>query len=210
MKIEHNLIKSWAGEVFTEMGKIFSQDKVDIFKKNFDENYESIDPEVISPCIEKLAQAELDYTTPGDRGLGRLTETLPRLGAYFREPIAKLDDSDHEKLEALITRIITKGYIFVSIVHSKPKEEISAKTGEQVYEEWVPKIFTFDLSNISNNAGGLLLAVTKNDLDEIKKFFSQHDMKVVGFFSTDKTDDILMHYMIAGVSLYFIEKLKVD
>lgn len=210
MKIEHNLIKNWTGEVFTEMGKIFSQDKVDIFKKNFDENYESIDPEVVSPCIEKLVQAELDYTTPGDRGLGRLTETLPRLGAYFREPIAKLDDINHEKLDALITRIITKGYIFVSIVHSKPKEKISTKTENQLYEEWIPKIFTFDLNNISNNAGDLLLAVTKNDFDEIKNFFNQYGMRASGFFSRDKSDDILMHYLIAGASLYFIEKLKVD
>lgn len=209
MKIEHNLIKNWAEEVFTEMGKIFSQEKVDIFKKNFDENYKSIDPEIINPCIEKFVQAELDYTTPGDRGLGRLTETLPRLGAYFREPIAKLDELNREKLDALMTRIITKGYVFVSIVHSKPKEEISAKTGEQVYEEWVPKIFTFDLSNISNNAGDLLLMVTKNDLDEIKNFFNQNDMGAGGFFSKDKSDDIMMHYLIAGVSLYFIEKLKI-
>jgi hypothetical protein len=41
-------------------------------------------------CFSKYISSELDSQTPGDRGLGRLSTEIPRLGAYFRKPISRL------------------------------------------------------------------------------------------------------------------------
>lgn len=210
MKITQHDLKKYADEIFAEMSKILSADKIDALKKNFDKNNENIIPDTINYCVEKFVQTELDFITPGDRGIGRLTEALPRLGAYFRNPFSNLEKTELNKLDTLITKPIIKGYLFSAVINGQPKEKALSFTDEELYREWIPKIFTFNLSNISDNAGDLLLAITKNDLDEIKSFFSQHNMRAGGFFSRDKTDGILMSYIIAGVSLYYIEKLKTN
>lgn len=208
MNITHQDLKKYTDEIFTEMCNIFNPDKINIIKNNFDENYKDTTPEAMSQCIEKFTQAELDYVTLGNRGIGRLTETIPRLGSYFRNYFSKLDEIKQEELDTLITKLITKGYIFVPMFYGKPKEQTMSFTSDELYQEWIPKIYTFNLDVISDDAGKLLLAVTEKDINDIKNFFNQHNMKGGGLFSKDKTDDILNHYLIAGVSLYFIEKLK--
>lgn len=208
MKITQQDLKKYADEIFAEMSKIFSADKIDIFKKNFNKNYESISPDTINYCVEKFIQAELDFTAPGDRGIGRLTETLPRLGAYFRNSLSNFEKTELDKLDTLITKLITKGYLFSAVINGQPKEKTLSFTNENLYQEWIPKIFTFNLNVVSDNAGNLLLAITEKDLQQTKASFHSHNIRGGGFISRDKTDDILMHYVIAGVALYFIEKLK--
>ena len=208
MKIIQQDLKEYADEIFAEMSKIFSADKIDIFKRNFNKNCEGISPDTINYCVERLVQTELDFITPGSRGIGRLTEALPRLGAYFRDPISNLEKTELNKLDTLITKLITKGYLFSAVINGQPKEKTLSFTGEELCREWLPKIFTFNLNVISDNAGNLLLAIAEKDLQQIKDYFHSHNMRGGGFFSKDKSEDILMHYIIAGVSLFFIEKLK--
>ncbi len=208
MKISQEKLQEYAEEVFTEMSKIFSVDKIDTFKKNFNKNYESISPDVISNCVEQFVQAELDFITPGERGIGRLTEALPRLGAYFRGTLSNLEKIELDKLDTLIKKLIIKGYLFSAIINGQPKEKTLSSSNEELYRQWIPKIFTFNLNVISNNAGNLLLTITENDLQKIKDLLHLHNMRGGGLFNRDKTEDILMHYIIAGVSLYYIEKLK--
>ena len=171
MKITQEDLKEYADEIFAEMSKIFSADKIDAFKKNFDKNNESISLDTINYCIEKFAKTELDFITPGDRGIGRLTETLPRLGAYFRNPLSNLEKTELNKLDTLITKLITKGYLFSAVINGQPKEKTLSFTGEELCREWLPKIFTFNLNVISDNAGNLLLAIAEKDLKKIKASF---------------------------------------
>lgn len=208
MKITQQDLANYSDEIFAEMSKIFSTDKIDIFRKNFNKNYEGISPDTINYCIEKFVQAELDFTTSGNRGIGRLTETLPRLGAYFRNSLSNLEKIKLGELDTLITKLITKGYLFSAVINGQPKEKTLSFTKEQLYQGWIPKIFTFNLNVISDNAGNLLFAIAEKDLQQIQAFFHSHNMKGGSLFSKDKTEDILMHHVIAGVSLYYIEKLK--
>jgi hypothetical protein len=41
-------------------------------------------------CMNLPVMAELDYHTPGDRGLGRLSTEVPRLGGHCRKSLAQL------------------------------------------------------------------------------------------------------------------------
>jgi len=208
MKITQQDLKKYVDEIFAEMSKIFSAEKIDAFGENFNKNYASISVETINYCIEKFVQAELDFITPGNRGIGRLTETLPRLGAYFRNSLSNLEKTKLDKLDILITRLITKGYLFSAVINGQLKEKTLSFTNKNLYQEWISKIFTFNLNVISDNAGNLLLAITEKDLQQIRASFRSHNMHGGGLFSKNKSEDILMHYIIAGVSLYYIEKLK--
>jgi len=208
MKINQQKLKEYIDEIFVEMGKIFSTNTIDISKKNFNKNYKSINTNTINHCVEKFVQAELDFVTPGNRGIGRLTESLPRLGAYFRDYFSNFKETELNKLDILITKLIIKGYLFSAAINGQPKEKVLSFSNQELYKEWIPKIFTFDINVISDNAGKLLLAITENDLRQIKDFFRLHNMRSKRLFSKDKLEYILMQYIIAGVSLYYIEKLK--
>jgi hypothetical protein len=208
MKITHKDLEKYTEELFIGIGNILSADNAAAIKKNFEDSYKNADPKNMSQCIEKFIQTELDYETHGNRGIGRLTDTMPRLGAYFRNSFSELDEVSQNELGILITKLIAKGYIFIPMSNSKPKEKTLSFTSDELYKEWIPQIYTFKLTVLSENVWNLLLTITEKDFENIKNFFNKHNMKGGGLFSKDKTDDILNSYLIAGVALYFIENLK--
>jgi len=208
MKITQKDLEKYAEELFIGIGNILSVDNATAIKKNFEDSYKNTDPKNMSQCTEKFVQTELDHETSGDRGIGRLTDTMPRLGAYFRSSFSELDEVSQNELGILIAKLIAKGYIFIPMSNSKPKEKTLSFTDDELYKEWIPQIYTFKLNVMSENVWNLLLAITEKDFKDIKNFFDKHNMKGGGLFSKDKTDDILNSYLIAGVALYFIENLK--
>jgi len=208
MEITHKDLEKYTEELFTGISDVLNADNASILKKNFEDSYKNANPKNMSQCIEKFIHAELDYETPGDRGIGRLTDTMPRLGAYFRNSFLGLDEVSQNELSILMAKLIAKGYIFISISNSKPKEKTLSFTDDELYKEWIPQIYTFNLNVLSENVWNLLLTITEKDFEDIKNFFNKHNMKGGGLFSKDKTDDILNSYLIAGVALYFIENLK--
>ena len=50
-------------------------------------NYESVEY-----CIDKFIKAELDYNTPGNRGLGRISDNVPRFGGFYRKQLINLSN----------------------------------------------------------------------------------------------------------------------
>lgn len=53
-------------------------------------------------CINRFVDAELDFMTPGERGLGRASTYYPRLAAYERKKISRLGMQEHEILSTRI------------------------------------------------------------------------------------------------------------
>lgn len=202
MNVTIKQIEQYAKEMLSEMDKYF--ESTEKFSKIFEEGRESISPENISYCLDKYLQAEFDYSTPGNRGLGRMSDHWPRLAAYFRSAFSKLDAEGVNKLEAQITTLIVKSYLFAIIISDKPAEK-PRYTGEQMFEKWIPKIYTFELSTMSEKARNMLFAIVQNDYEGIKSFFIEHGMKP-GFFGGDKTDDILTGYVAAGLVMRLVEK----
>jgi hypothetical protein len=203
MKLTSKDFENYAGEMLTTMGEYL--ESTDKFKEKFEQSKENISPERINYCLEKFLHAEFDYQTAGNRGLGRMTEHWPRLAGYFRGAFSKLSPEKNKELDSLITGLIAKCYIFLILISDKPMEQSKLKTGEQLYEKWIPQIYTFDLSGMGDNVGNLLFALIEKDHENIKNFFKQNGM-TPGFFGGDKTDEILNGYIAAGIVLRVVEK----
>ncbi len=202
MKVTNKEIEKYANEMLSEMSEYF--ESTEEFKKNFEESKENISPENISFCLEKFLHAEFDHGTPGNRGLGRMSDYWPRLAAYFRSAFSKLDVEEMRKLDAQITALIVKCYLFTILISDKPVEK-SKLSGEELFEKWIPQIYTFDFSSMSENVGNLLFALIQKDHEGIKSFFKEHGMKP-GLFGGDKTDEILNGYVAAGLVMRIVEK----
>ena len=202
MNIDIKYLEKTAEEIFS----IFSEylKSVDFLKKNFEEAKSSISPERINYCLTKFLQAEFDYETPKDRGLGRMTDYTPRLGAYFRKPFSKLSSDKIKELDNLITDLIVKCYLYQVIVPEPVIKKSKVEGGEQLYQRWIPEIYVFDLGRLSDTFRGLLEAVINSNIENIKNFFKVNDI-VPGFFGKNKVDDILFGYMNAGLVLRLAE-----
>jgi hypothetical protein len=104
--------------------------------------------------------------------------------------------------------MIVKCYLFSFLITDKKVEPSNIKTGEQLYEKWIPQIYMFDLSTISDDIINMLFAVIKKDHESIKNFFKQNGMTPGFFGGADKTDEILNGYVGAGLVMRIIDGAK--
>ena len=102
LKCEIKDIEAAAKEILN-----LAESKSEVSSK-FQELQASLQCESLSYCLEKYINSELDSKTPGDKGLGRMTTVIPRLGAYYRKQMAGLQSKDLSELNGLIQRIILR------------------------------------------------------------------------------------------------------
>jgi hypothetical protein len=158
---------------------------------------------IVELCIERFIDAELDFRTPGNRGLGRLSEVLPRYGAYFRRYLRSMPVDELAQVRNLIRNQVLTGYLAVALLNDDEQvAEPKVKRAEDVYISWVPKIY-------SGGCGESLLqaiyACGAHAKTHHEAFLARHRMKGGGIFSTDKTKGILLHYHLAGATLRLVE-----
>src|SRR3989344_623972 len=206
MTVNKEFVSKCGDEMIAELAKLGAKsENLEKLKKNFQASTQNIPLEAIAYCIEKFVQSELDYQTQGSRGLGRSSDHWPRLGAYFRKAFTGLSAEEVKELDVLLTSLVMKCYLFLILVADNPKEVSKTIPSATLYEKWVPQIYTFDFSGMSENTGNLMLAVAHSPLELTKNFLRAHGMKS-GFFGGDKTDEILNGYITAGIALRASEK----
>ena len=205
MKIEQKLIDNCVDETLTVLGKFIKPDHLKRFKDRYRDSSQHILLDNISYCIDKFVQTELDFKTAGERGLGRLTENWPRLGAYFRKQISNMDPKKLEELDSLLTVLIVKCYLFPIITADNVKNTPKVKGADELYEKWVPRMYSFDLSGLGDGLGALFTATLESDFTNVKVFLRENGMNT-GFLEKFKTDMILEQgYTRVGFALRFAE-----
>lgn len=179
------------------------EDKAE-YESKYEKLREVFSPETVGRCIGKFITAELDHEEPGMTGIGRTTETTPRLGAYFREPLSALPEGSRSELSRLMKNIIVRGYLTQALFNKGTAKETPIRKVEELYEKWIPSIYA-PSTRMPIRAWSLLSRVGGKAYSKLKDFLKAHDMKGGGFFSVDKTDDILAHYLLAGFLLRGVE-----
>ena len=173
----------------------------------YDEKYEKLrgafNAVAVGSCIDKFVLAELDFETLGSRGLGRSTEHIPRLAAYFRKQIAALSEGSRSELHSLIQSVMLRGYLSQALFAREfvADPQIS-QAPDELYERWVPSIYAAD---VPPNIWEILSGVGENAYEQLTKFLKRNNMTGGGFLSKDKTDEILRYYILAGWMLRGIE-----
>ena len=121
---------------YTSIKKILENtDKsfLEVMDSNFNQLKLAFNFEAINYCLEKFVDSELDYITQGERGIGRMTNNIPRLGGYFRKQISKLNNEEHEKLYLLIQELLIRGYLARILFVEEKLENAKFKNGELLF-----------------------------------------------------------------------------
>ncbi|GEM_PF-5726194 len=166
----------------------------------------------INYCLNLYIDAELDYETAGNRGLGRVTEAVPRLGAFFRRHISKLSTADLESLRIGMRVQCLLGYMtHVIFLEDEIIADASSLYADELYKEWVPTIYSNIFSELPESAGPVFAMCSEPGTDVLNKFFHDHGMKAGWFQSKNLINGILGYYFIAGLCLRKAEiKLAIE
>ena len=174
-------------------------------ESNFEQFGNNYNCDVLSYCLEKYINAELDFTTPGNRGIGRVSLIVPRYGAYFRRQLLLMSKDDLIKLYNLIQDIILRGYLAHLLFYEESVKISIVLKGEDLFKKWIPGIYSQDLSKMSDHLQKIMTLCTNSAFKNLKDFMVLHKIKGGGFLSKDKTNEILCYYPFAGYGLRLVE-----
>ncbi len=95
-----------------------------------------------SPLVQRLISTEFDTDTPGERGLGRSSTAIPRLGGLFRKKLSSTQSAHALGVE--IERIVLSGFacaaFSLQFLRSGPAESQDLGV-EAVWQRWVPRAY---------------------------------------------------------------------
>ncbi len=156
-------------------------------------------------CFSKYISSELDFRTPGDRGLGRISTEIPRLGAYFRKPMSRLSQSELRDLHGIMQDLMLRGYLTRALLVEAPPKQPVLTTAPELYETWLAGFYSSDPSQMGLNLRAVLASVTDSAFATLNGFFGGHGMRGGGLFREDKTGLISMYYPLGGFGVRTIE-----
>ncbi|HUY36473.1 MAG TPA: hypothetical protein VMV69_27295 [Pirellulales bacterium] len=97
--------------------------------------------------INHFLDSELDFATPGNRGMGRMTENWSRFGGQCRQELKSLPQETVSRLRRAFTDQIVSGYLFAeyllecSLNAAVPRAEFPSGA-EGIFEQWIPTIYS--------------------------------------------------------------------
>jgi hypothetical protein len=185
------------------LGMLKDEERVrKLFNDRFHQLKDAFNAVAIGFCLNKFISAELDYQTAGSRGIGRVTEDVPRFGAYFRKRLSRLSDDAYSELFRLIQEIVLRGYLSQALFAEEFVVTGKYKVPSDLFRAWLPIIYVNDLPE---KEWDLLSRVSCNAIQRLKDFLASNKMTGGWFLSKDKTDEIISKYLAAGWFLRIIE-----
>lgn len=191
-------------ECLAVLSKHFTPEGTGALESNLRQGFSNLSPANADYCLGRFVDAECDFRSVGNRGLGRLTDHVPRLGGHLRHTLSQLHESKLSTLSALVLKLATKCYVFQAIVSESPLNPPLISQSETLFEEWIPGIFSYDLSQASETFKGLLSAVTEAETTSIGTLL-QENLDRRELLDTETLDGILLGYMAAGLTLRLTE-----
>ena len=215
--IEPQSIKNQMVLMFSSIRSTLSEpgeeSTLEVLEVGFKKLISEFNSEAITHCIEKYIEAELDYTTPGSRGIGRMTANIPRFGAYFKKPLLKLSSQELDKLYFLIQDLCIRGYLNSAIYVKWPARSDKLSNKTLLFKEWIPKIYITNPYNVSSEVWDIIKINSMFTIIEVHDFMRKHGMERNGIFnkaskflSGDKVNEILEYYIVAGYTLRAVEE----
>lgn len=167
---------------------------------------ETLNIERLDYCISKYLEAEFDTKTEGVRGLGRTTESVPRLGGYYRKEFSKLGPNTIEELKVVTREILLRGYLVHLMSIDQGNASLSSPAKEEVYKKWIPRIYITGFEEFPELLQNVFLTFTEDPMERFFRILRKNGIEQrVGFFKKDLTVPILVYYAIAGFGLRTIE-----
>lgn len=99
-------------------------------------------------CIEKFVDGEMDHSTPGTRGFGRMSAYIPRFGGFYSKILKNLSKAELEVIKEIISKIIKYGYmksVFLDASIDKKPSKLKPIKDETLFKKWIPEIYVSNL-----------------------------------------------------------------
>lgn len=155
-------------------------------------------------CMNDFVRAELDYETPGKRGLGRTTDLLPRFAGRHRDKCERMDiDGCLVDLGRHFKRHLVCGYMFHEIGAGCTERVKPGLSKTALWEMWIPSIMlrqetieTFYCEHGVSKAQELFFRSTVGSIaDHMSSYVSDVRADV----------EIIQMYFFSGALLRFLE-----
>ncbi len=95
--------------------------------------------------INRFVNAELDFETDGNRGLGRMTDDWARFGGKYRETLRSLDSESIQNLRRAFSDQLLCGYLFAECLLQSAGQAVPRDSfpdgSEGVFQRWIPLIY---------------------------------------------------------------------
>lgn len=195
MLIDNNYINACAEKIASSIkssninGETI-EDQINILKNR------GFNLEALECCINKFVKAEIDFETLGNRGLGRMTDYVPRLGGVFRKEISSMSSSDRERLHNLIQEYIMILYLGMSLLTCIDSFNLKTNAND-LYAKWVPLIYVFPLDRLGEALTYFFNSISSSSLNQLIMFLNENNLTD----NEDKLREIISGYAAAGVSL---------
>ncbi|MGQ9780594.1 MAG: hypothetical protein ACUVRM_12125 [Bacillota bacterium] len=154
--------------------------------------------EAVQSCISKFIDAEMDYLTKGDRGIGRMTTVYPRFAAYYRKQVSRLDQKQCSTLRDLFQDVILCAYIAHTCVSNRAVEGRSVPL-HALFEEWIPVIYGGE-PFLSEAHSQVIMVFTAYAFTQLVDFLDSLRIK------RQKKGSIFVMYAVAGWKLRAVEE----
>ena len=177
--------------------------KYEFLKGDGDRNlraFSCLDKSVANACIYRFVTAELDYVTPGDRGLGRIDTHLPRFAAYHRERLREAGEPLADAVRSAIEQVMMSGYAISVALHKETPVASTPDTVEDVFRAWVLSIYITPLTVVKP-----VIALADTALETAAETAKSNRLVGGGWFRSDKTPTMLAYYAVAGFVLHQTE-----
>ncbi|NBG88924.1 hypothetical protein [Isachenkonia alkalipeptolytica] len=164
----------------------------DIFEKQ--ENLK-----IMEYCIDKFIKAEMELQSSSVRGVGRLTDQIPRFGGVYRKQILHFYKEEIAELEELFKELIYIGYFTHITLYEQFLKTPVCKDQYKLYQMWIMYILGINPQNYPQGIRTIEKA-SKKTRDYIKK---QMDKLEINLSKDEEEvlDKILLFYGFTGFSL---------
>lgn len=208
-----NLGKVLDDEIGAMLSLVLPQDgeRASDVERQFAELRAHFNVATVEPCISFFVDAEMDFVTPGERGLGRLSSYVPRFGGYFRKRLSRLSADERQRLRDLMVRCLTSGYLACFVRFSRGVRPVLTDVS-QLREKWISAIYSVNLDEVCAGLENIVLNLAAGPVGELKAAISRLELGRGSMLSSpkdpEKVDLILSHYPSAGCVLYLTENFS--
>jgi hypothetical protein len=166
--------------------------KFESFKGSFDEHK-------IGYCLNRFVESELDFESPGSRGIGRIPSEVPRLGSYFRDRLSKLNKEDTDNLRTLVQDILLSSYLTGVLLLSEDLRKPAVTNPKDLYEAWIPNIYATPFEKLGPGLQDALNIFCSPFGERLDSFMEEH--KMLNSRTHQKYTEIISYYVVAGCGL---------
>jgi hypothetical protein len=176
-----------------------------MLRSKFSDFKNDFDGERIGYSLHQYIKAELDFVTTGTRGIGRVTEDVPRFGGYYRKQLSEMNPEKLKNLYDLIQMVMLSSYLTGTLMMSEELEQAVVTDKNELFERWIPNIYVTPFNSLGSGLQNALLSLCDRSLENLLKFLENNKIEKKGIFSKDKANEIILYYMVAGCGLRITE-----